>query len=75
MEDYEYGKLSLWMANSKPVSKRRLLSGTMIAPHAGEMIQELELAADQKIPIDAITKRVYPYPIGTRINQKTLRGL
>jgi pyruvate/2-oxoglutarate dehydrogenase complex dihydrolipoamide dehydrogenase (E3) component len=75
VEDYQYGHLSLWMSNGSSIGKRHLLSGTMIAPHAGEMMQELQLAAEEKIPISAITGRVYPYPVGARINQKALRGV
>ncbi len=74
IEDYPYGQMSLWMTAGKNVGKRTLLSGSMIAPLAGELIQEMELAKHARIPIRKITSRVYPYPVATRINQKTLRG-
>ena len=47
----------------------------MIAPHAGDLLQELQLAMENEIPIQKITERVYPYPVASRINQKTLRGM
>jgi len=75
IQEYTYGHLSLWMDNGRRLAKRRLLAGSMIAPQAGELIQELELAKHAKIQIGKLTSRVYPYPVATRINQKTLRGV
>jgi len=75
VESYEYGKMSIWTTNGSNIGKRNILSATMIAPNAGELIQELQLAAENNIPINKITERVYPYPVASRINQKTLRGL
>ena len=53
--DYRYGKLVLYF--SKPhwlMRKVKILGGTMIAPHAGELIQELILANQEGININAI---------------------
>lgn len=47
----------------------------MIAPHAGELVQELELAKHADIPISELNDRVYPYPVAARINQKTIRRI
>ena len=71
IQEYTYGHESLWLNDSKD----KLLSGSLISPNAGEMIQELELAKHANLSVNTITNRVYPYPVQTRINQKTLRGL
>lgn len=75
LQDYTYGHLSIWFDGHKNPSKKKVLSGSMIAPQAGELIQELELAKHAKIPAKTIESRVYPYPVATRINQKALRGI
>ena len=75
IQDYRYGFTSYWVTAGKNIGKRTLLSGSMIAPNAGELIQEMELAKHANIPINKVTSRVYPYPVAARINQKTLRGV
>lgn len=50
--------------------KGRLLGGTMIAPHAGEITQELMLAQSIKLPLSKLFSKVYPYPTATRINRR-----
>ena len=44
----------------------------MVAPKAGELIQELILANAAKISIDKIFDKVYPYPTAARINQMAI---
>lgn len=44
----------------------------MVAPDAGELIQELILANTAKIAIKAIFNKIYPYPVASRINQKVI---
>jgi len=75
LQDYTYGHLSIWFDGNKNIGKKKILSGSMIAPQAGELMQELELAKHAKIPAKTIESRVYPYPVATRINQKALRGI
>ena len=75
IQEYEYGHTSLWMTPGKNIGNRTLLAGSMIAPQAGELFQEMELAKHAGIPIKKISNRVYPYPVATRINQKTIRGV
>ena len=48
----------------------KLLGGTMIAPHAGELIQELVLAVQEGLSLNALFNKIYAYPVATRINQK-----
>lgn len=75
LQDYTYGHMSLWFDGNKNIGQKRILSGSMIAPQAGELIQEMELAKHAKIPARKLESRVYPYPVATRINQKNIRGL
>lgn len=75
VQEYQYGTMSLWFGNSWNDGNRKILSGSMIAPQAGELIQELQLAKEAGVSIKTINDRVYPYPVMSRINQKTVRGL
>ena len=75
LQDYTYGHLSLWFDGRKNIGQKRILSGSMIAPQAGELIQEMALAKHARIPAKKLESRVYPYPVATRINQKNIRGL
>ncbi|MEP6464828.1 MAG: NAD(P)/FAD-dependent oxidoreductase [Parafilimonas sp.] len=66
-DDYNYGKLILFI--SKSFWKQKILGGSMIAPNAGEMIQELILAMQAKLSINQIFNKIYPYPVASRVNQ------
>ncbi len=50
--------------------KGTLLGGTMVAPNAGELIQELTLICMQKIPLSVLSQKIYPYPTASRINRR-----
>jgi len=41
----------------------------MIAPNAGELIQELILANSAGINASSIFNKIYPYPTASRVNQ------
>ncbi len=43
--------------------------GTMVAPNAGELIQELILANASGLSIKSIFNKIYPYPVASRVNQ------
>ncbi len=75
VEEYTYAQMSLWLDDSNGMGRKKILSGSMIAPRAGELVQELELAKHANIPISKLNDRVYPYPVAARINQKTIRGV
>lgn len=75
IQEYKYGHTSMWMQNKAGIGNRKLLAGSMIAPGAGELIQEMELAKHAGVSISKIENRVYPYPVKARINQKTIRGV
>ncbi|MEZ0609771.1 NAD(P)/FAD-dependent oxidoreductase [Fibrella sp. WM1] len=70
VEDYEYARMWLLVepAGLNPFS-RKVLGGTVVAPNAGELIQELILANQQGLPISAFFNKTYPYPTASRVNK------
>ncbi|MDH3711293.1 MAG: NAD(P)/FAD-dependent oxidoreductase, partial [Cyclobacteriaceae bacterium] len=50
-------------------SDAKILGGSMIAPHAGEMSQELILALSANLGIKSLFNKIYPYPTGSRVNK------
>jgi len=65
VDDYRYGKIKVFLS---PGGK--ILGGTMVAPGAGELIQELALARMEGIPLERLSQKTYPYPVASRINRK-----
>jgi len=63
-DDYRDGLLKLHISK-----KGKILGGTMIAPHAGELIQELILAQTHSMSLADIFTKIYPYPTAARINK------
>ena len=55
---------------SRTLGGAEILGGTTIAPGAGELVQELVLAAREGLSLNAIFDKVYAYPVASRINQK-----
>jgi pyruvate/2-oxoglutarate dehydrogenase complex dihydrolipoamide dehydrogenase (E3) component len=49
---------------------KHILGGTMIAPNAGEIVQELILALGSRITTADIFNKIYPYPVASRINKR-----
>lgn len=66
VDDFRSGKVKLFISNGK------LLGGSMIAPNAGELFQELILAQASGLAIKHIFNKIYPYPTASRINKKTI---
>ena len=62
-DDYPESKLIVYLKGE------HLLGGTMVAPNAGELFQELVLAKQNRIPIRKLLEKVYPYPTATRVNR------
>lgn len=58
------GKMKLFVDD-----RGKVLGGTMIGENAGELIQELILLNSEEMPIDSLTRKIYPYPVATRINR------
>ncbi|MEM8584049.1 MAG: FAD-dependent oxidoreductase [Bacteroidota bacterium] len=71
--DYRYGLLRLYMSKSNWLKSPKILGGSMIAPQAGELIQELLLLNQLSKPLSALTRKIYAYPVASRINQKPAR--
>ncbi|PWJ58730.1 pyruvate/2-oxoglutarate dehydrogenase complex dihydrolipoamide dehydrogenase (E3) component [Dyadobacter jejuensis] len=69
VDSYRYGKLVLYISKGGLLRKQKILGGSMIAPNAGELIQELILANTMGLDIDAIFNKIYPYPVASRVNQ------
>jgi pyruvate/2-oxoglutarate dehydrogenase complex dihydrolipoamide dehydrogenase (E3) component len=71
-DNYQYGRVILFISKGSLIKKERILGGTMIAPNAGELIQELILANTLGLSISSIFNKIYPYPVATRINQQLI---
>jgi pyruvate/2-oxoglutarate dehydrogenase complex dihydrolipoamide dehydrogenase (E3) component len=73
VEDYQYGKLILYVEQNKLLKQNpKILGGTMIAPNAGELIQELILANTAGIGTDALFNKIYPYPTASAVNKRII---
>ena len=76
VDEYTYGKITLFLTPKTFWNKKRkILGGSIIAPNAGELMQELTLAMEAEIPIDQIYEKIYAYPVASRINQQTVMGV
>jgi len=69
-DNYQYGKMILYISKGGLFKKEKILGGTMVAPHAGELMQELILANTSKLSVNSIFNKIYPYPVASRINQQ-----
>jgi pyruvate/2-oxoglutarate dehydrogenase complex dihydrolipoamide dehydrogenase (E3) component len=72
IDNYQYGKMILFISAKGFLKKQKVLGGTMVAPDAGEIIQELILANTAGMSINEIFNKIYPYPVASRINQKII---
>jgi pyruvate/2-oxoglutarate dehydrogenase complex dihydrolipoamide dehydrogenase (E3) component len=69
VDEYQYGKLILLISKSGIFKKAKILGGSMIAPDAGELIQELVLANLESLSINSLFNKIYAYPVASRVNQ------
>ena len=72
VDNYQYAKMVLFISRGGWFKKEKIMGGSMVAPHAGEIVQELILANASKLSINAIFNKVYPYPVASRINQQII---
>lgn len=72
VDNYQYAIIILFISKGGIFKKEKILGGTMIAPHAGEIIQELILANTGKLSVNSIFNKIYPYPVASRINQQII---
>ncbi len=71
VEDYQYGKLVLYIEKGSLLNRNpKLLGGSMVAPGAGEMFQELVLAHTQGLGINVFFDKIYPYPTASAVNKR-----
>jgi pyruvate/2-oxoglutarate dehydrogenase complex dihydrolipoamide dehydrogenase (E3) component len=70
--DYREGHLMLCLSKGF-WGGGKILGGAMAAPGAGEMIQELQLLQLLGKKYSTLTNKIYAYPVGSRINQKSAR--
>ena len=69
VDNYQYGKLVLYISKGGLFKKETILGGSMVAPNAGELVQELILANVKGLSINDIFNKIYPYPVASRVNQ------
>ena len=55
--------------------KGHILGGSIVAPGAGEIIQELILAMSSKIKVKDVFSKIYPYPVASRINKNVIGSM
>ncbi len=71
--DYEYGRMWLYLKKNRLNPRNgKVLGGTIVAPNAGEMIQELIMAKQQGLGAGAMFNKVYPYPTQGRVTKIAL---
>lgn len=76
VDEYTYGRITLFLTPKTFWNKKRkIIGGTIIAPNAGELMQELTLAMETELSIEAIYDKIYAYPVASRINQQTVMGV
>jgi len=51
----------------------KILGGSIVAPNAGEIIQELILANTSKLNIKELFNKIYPYPTASRMNRRMIK--
>lgn len=67
-DDARYGYTKMFVHTKT----NRILGGSMVAPNAGELIQELIMAATSGLTTSAIFSKIYPYPTAGRINKRVI---
>lgn len=72
VDNYQYAKTILFISKGGFLKKEKILGGTMVAPYAGEIVQELILTNTGKLSLNAIFNKIYPYPVASRINQQII---
>jgi len=65
VSDYRYGKMIIYLAKGRTILGEKLLGGTIVAPHAGEMVQEFIMTQNQGKGFLNIMGTIHPYPTAT----------
>lgn len=73
-DDFEYGKLVLLIEKKRiNPGSAKILGGSMIAPNAGEITQELVLAMVAGVKLQDFINKIYAYPTAGNINKSLAR--
>ncbi|WP_339653987.1 FAD-dependent oxidoreductase [uncultured Salegentibacter sp.] len=73
-DDYEYGYLMVFIERKWfNLGNAKVLGGSMIAPNAGEITQELLLANIAGIKLNTFMNKIYPYPTAANIHKTLFR--
>ncbi|CAM4060237.1 dihydrolipoyl dehydrogenase family protein [Gillisia hiemivivida] len=73
-DDFEYGKLLLFIEKKMFLAgSAKILGGSLVAPNAGEIAQELILVNSAGIAIKKIMNKTYPYPTAADLHKKIIR--
>ncbi len=74
-DDFEYGKLLLFVERKRfNAGSAKILGGSMVAPHAGEITQELVLANVAGLKLSDLMEKIYAYPTAGNINKILARN-
>ncbi|MEL6253543.1 MAG: NAD(P)/FAD-dependent oxidoreductase [Bacteroidota bacterium] len=65
VSDFRYGKMLIYLEKGRTILSEKLLGGTIVAPHAGEMVQEFIMTQTQGKGFLNIMGTVHPYPTAT----------
>jgi pyruvate/2-oxoglutarate dehydrogenase complex dihydrolipoamide dehydrogenase (E3) component len=71
-DEFQYSRVRLFISKKRLLQRQKILGGSMVAPGAGELVQDLILAMSEGLPINAIFNKIYPYPTASRINQAVI---
>ncbi|MCM4157953.1 FAD-dependent oxidoreductase [Gramella sp. AN32] len=73
-DNFEYGNLIVFIEKKRfNPGNAKILGGSMIAPNAGEITQELVLAGVAGIIISTFMNKIYAYPTAANIHKSLLR--
>lgn len=74
-DDFEYGKLILFIEKKRlHAGNAKILGGSMIAPNAGEITQELILANTSGLKLKDLMNKIYPYPTAGNVHKILARN-
>jgi len=65
VSDFRYGKMLIYLEKGRTILGEKLLGGTIVAPHAGEMVQEFIMTQNQGKGFLNIMGTIHPYPTAT----------
>ena len=65
VSDYMNGKMEVYLKKGRTIMGEKLLGGTIVAPRAGEMVQEFIMAQSRGMSFLGIMGTIHPYPSAT----------